>query len=90
MRLVQKLNTDYDPDRKVGAFSPAQALQTAHLVIYLQLSIIIEFIAGKVTEAIDRLIALYRPDSLVVGSRGQRGVKAWSAALGGAVGSVSR
>ena len=54
-----------------------------------QLSIIVEFIAGKVTQTIERLIALYRPDSLVVGTRGQRGVKVLGAALGG-MGSVSK
>lgn len=57
-----------------------------------KVSIIIEFIAGSVTSSIDRLIALYRPDSLVVGTRGQRGLmQAWGAALGGSsVGSVSK
>lgn len=42
--------------------------------------------------SIDRLIALYRPDSVVVGTRGQKGVlQAWGAALGGSgVGSVSK
>ena len=57
-----------------------------------QLSIIIEFIAGNVPSSIDRLIALYRPDSLVVGTRGQRGMlQSWGAALGGSgVGSVSK
>ncbi|KAH8112841.1 hypothetical protein DFH11DRAFT_385683 [Phellopilus nigrolimitatus] len=54
-----------------------------------KLSIIVEFIAGKATETIERLIALYRPDSLVVGTRGQRGVKVLGAALGG-MGSVSK
>ncbi|THH05950.1 hypothetical protein EW145_g4421 [Phellinidium pouzarii] len=54
-----------------------------------KLSIIVEFIAGKVTQTIERLIALYRPDSLVVGTRGQRGVKVLGAALGG-MGSVSK
>ena len=39
-----------------------------------QLSIILEFIAGRPTTTLDRLIALYRPDSVVVGTRGQRGV----------------
>ena len=58
-------------------------------VTILQLSIIVEFIAGKVTETIERLIALYRPDSLVVGMRGQRGMKVLGAAFGG-VGSVSK
>ncbi|KAI0826109.1 hypothetical protein BC629DRAFT_1276245 [Irpex lacteus] len=57
-----------------------------------KLSIIVEFIAGSVTDSIDRLIALYRPDSVVVGTRGQRGMlQAWGAALGGSgVGSVSK
>ncbi|CAL1709719.1 unnamed protein product [Somion occarium] len=57
-----------------------------------KLSIIVEFIAGKVTSTIDRLIALYRPDSVVVGTRGQRGMmQAWGAAFGApGVGSVSK
>lgn len=56
-----------------------------------QLSIIVEFIAGKVTITIDRLIALYRPDSVVVGTRGTRGMKAWGAAFGApGMGSVSK
>ena len=52
----------------------------------------IEFIAGKVTDNIDRLIALYRPESVVVGTRGQRGmIQSWGAALGApGMGSVSR
>ncbi|TDL27897.1 hypothetical protein BD410DRAFT_781812 [Rickenella mellea] len=54
-----------------------------------KLSIIVEFIAGKVTQTIERLIALYRPDSLVVGTRGVRGMKAWGGALAG-MGSVSK
>jgi len=32
----------------------------------------LEYIPGKVTSTIDRLIALYRPDSFVVGTRGNR------------------
>ncbi|KAF8607395.1 hypothetical protein BDV93DRAFT_520274 [Ceratobasidium sp. AG-I] len=57
-----------------------------------QLSVVVEFVAGKITETIERLIALYRPDSLVVGTRGQTGlVKTWSAAfLAPGMGSVSR
>ncbi|KDQ56744.1 hypothetical protein JAAARDRAFT_36235 [Jaapia argillacea MUCL 33604] len=61
-----------------------------------KLSIMVEFIAGKIPSTLDRLIALYRPDSLVVGTRGQRGLVAWSAGMGGlmgvggAVGSVSK
>ncbi|KZS99804.1 uncharacterized protein LAESUDRAFT_732855 [Laetiporus sulphureus 93-53] len=58
-----------------------------------KLSIIVEYIAGKVPETIDRLISLYRPDSIVVGTRGQRGMmQAWGAAFGapGKIGSVSK
>lgn len=53
---------------------------------------IVEFMAGRVTETIERLIALYRPDSLVVGTRGPRSMmKQWGAALGApGMGSVSR
>lgn len=51
-----------------------------------------ELIAGKVTTTLERLIALYRPDSVVVGSRGQRSMmQAWGAAFGApGVGSVSK
>ncbi|KAI0062576.1 hypothetical protein BV25DRAFT_1825585 [Artomyces pyxidatus] len=57
-----------------------------------KLSIIVEFIAGKVTTTIDRLIALYRPDSVVVGTRGARGMRqAWGAAFGAqGMGGVSK
>ncbi|KAG1778869.1 hypothetical protein EV702DRAFT_1092733 [Suillus placidus] len=57
-----------------------------------KLSIIVELIAGKVTTTLERLIALYRPDSIVVGSKGQRGMmQAWGAAFGApGVGSVSK
>ncbi|KAK7450608.1 hypothetical protein VKT23_012918 [Stygiomarasmius scandens] len=51
-----------------------------------KLSIILEYIPGKVTETLDRLIALYRPDSVIVGTRGR---KAWQIGKG-AMGSVSR
>jgi len=56
------------------------------------LSVIVEFMAGRVTDTIERLIALYRPDSLVVGTRGPRSmVKQWGAVLGApGMGSVSR
>ncbi|KAG8900049.1 hypothetical protein FRB99_006281 [Tulasnella sp. 403] len=57
-----------------------------------RLSVIVEFVAGRVTEIIDRMTALYRPDSLVVGSRGSRSLmQTWGAALGApGMGSVSR
>ncbi|KAL4072180.1 hypothetical protein J3A83DRAFT_4372179 [Scleroderma citrinum] len=63
-----------------------------------KLSIILEFIAGRTTTTLDRLIALYRPDSVIVGTRGQRSVMSnVSGVLGfggggvfSSVGSVSR
>ncbi|CED83048.1 UspA [Phaffia rhodozyma] len=57
-----------------------------------KISIIVEFVAGRKTESIMRLVALYRPDSLIVGTRGSRGKLAeWGAALGApGMGSVSR
>ncbi|KAI0031805.1 hypothetical protein K488DRAFT_86484 [Vararia minispora EC-137] len=57
-----------------------------------KVSITIEFIAGKITQTIDRLIALYRPDSLVVGTRGPRGMMQTVSARFGAtaVGGVSK
>ncbi|KAF9484308.1 hypothetical protein BDN70DRAFT_891133 [Pholiota conissans] len=59
-----------------------------------KLSLILEYIPGKVTDTIDRLIALYRPDSLVVGTRGRRfgvGLVQGLSGLGGAsIGSVSK
>lgn len=60
-----------------------------------KLSIVLEFIAGRPTTTLDRLIALYRPDSVVVGMRGQRGVMSGvlnfgTAGVFNSVGSVSR
>ncbi|KAF9254774.1 hypothetical protein L218DRAFT_912977 [Marasmius fiardii PR-910] len=52
-----------------------------------KLSIILEYIAGKVTDTLDRLIVLYRPDSVIVGTRGR---KLWQIGLKGTMGSVSR
>ncbi|TFK28248.1 hypothetical protein FA15DRAFT_678482 [Coprinopsis marcescibilis] len=52
-----------------------------------KLSLILEYIPGKVTDSLDRLIALYRPDSLVVGTRGRRGIMAIN--MGG-IGSISK
>jgi nucleotide-binding universal stress UspA family protein len=57
-----------------------------------RLSVVVEFVAGKIIDTIERLIALYRPDSLIVGTRGPRGRMAtWGAALRApGMGSVSR
>lgn len=37
-----------------------------------RISIHLEYVAGKVPDTLDRLIALYRPDSVVVGTRGRK------------------
>ncbi|KAJ8502514.1 hypothetical protein ONZ45_g11684 [Pleurotus djamor] len=36
-----------------------------------KLSLVLEYVPGKITDTLDRLIALYRPDSVVVGTRGR-------------------
>ncbi|KAG8906764.1 hypothetical protein FRC00_012359, partial [Tulasnella sp. 408] len=56
-----------------------------------RLSVVVEFVAGKVTSTIDRMTALYRPDSLVVGTRGSKGLmQTLGSALGApGMGSVS-
>jgi hypothetical protein len=91
MKQIQEKAVEYDPDRKVRSSSYSYSHT---LILNLpQLHIIVEFIAGKVTDTIDRLIALYRPDSVVVGTRGQRtALQAWSAAFVGTtgMGSVSK
>jgi len=56
-----------------------------------KISFIVEFVGGKVTSSIERLIALYRPDSLVVGTKGRSVLQQWGAAFGApGMGSVSR
>ncbi|KAG7447271.1 uncharacterized protein BT62DRAFT_1018820 [Guyanagaster necrorhizus] len=52
-----------------------------------KLSLILEYVPGRITDTLDRLIALYRPDSVVVGTRGR---KAWQNIGKGPMGSVSR
>lgn len=37
----------------------------------IRLSIIVEFVIGKVQDTIHRMINIYKPDSLVVGTRGR-------------------
>jgi nucleotide-binding universal stress UspA family protein len=44
--------------------------------------LILEYIPGKIADSIDRLIALYRPDSLVVGTRGRKGLLVTFAGIG--------
>jgi nucleotide-binding universal stress UspA family protein len=61
-----------------------------------KLSFILEYIPGKITDSIDRLIALYRPDSVVVGTRGRRFAASLVQGLGvglvpgAAIGSISK
>lgn len=91
MRQIQEKCVESDPERKVRDVAPCAL--TLSMPCVCQLSIIVEYIAGKVSLTIDRLISLYRPDSIVVGTRGQRSMmQAWGAAFGGQgrIGSVSR
>ena len=71
MKTIQEKSFESDPDRKVRPMiaPPHLFFPTNHS---RQLSLILEYIPGKITSTIDRLIALYRPDSLVVGTRGSR------------------
>ncbi|KAG7580000.1 hypothetical protein FFLO_00208 [Filobasidium floriforme] len=57
-----------------------------------RISVIVEYVAGKVTSTLMRLISLYRPDSLIVGTKGSRStLQKFGAALGApGMGSVSR
>lgn len=53
---------------------------------------VVELISGKVTTMLERLIALYHSDSIIVSVRGQCGMmQVWAAAFGvSGVGSISR
>ncbi|KAJ7744643.1 hypothetical protein B0H16DRAFT_1857428 [Mycena metata] len=55
-----------------------------------KLSLILEFIPGRITNTIDRLIALYRPDSVVVGTRGKKAWQGMTMMGKGGIGSVSK
>ncbi|KAF7289177.1 Usp domain-containing protein [Mycena indigotica] len=55
-----------------------------------KLSLILEFIPGRITDTLDRLIALYRPDSVVVGTRGKRAWQTMAMMGKGGIGSVSK
>src|SRR5262249_5284440 len=72
MRQIEEKSIEYDPDRQVTAFLFANSLTRLLKSFLLQLSIILEYIPGRITGTLDRLIALYRPDSVVVGRRGRR------------------
>ncbi|EIW71375.1 universal stress protein [Tremella mesenterica] len=57
-----------------------------------RISVVVEFVAGRVTEMLLKMIALYRPDSLIVGTKGAKSrLQSWGMALGApGMGSVSR
>ncbi|KAJ6616747.1 hypothetical protein B0H10DRAFT_2164584 [Mycena sp. CBHHK59/15] len=55
-----------------------------------KLSLILEYIPGKITDTLDRLIALYRPDSIVVGTRGKKAWQGMTMMGKGGIGSVSK
>ncbi|KAK1923641.1 hypothetical protein DB88DRAFT_491937 [Papiliotrema laurentii] len=57
-----------------------------------RISVIVEFVAGRVQDMLLKMIALYRPDSLIVGTKGTRSkLQTWGKVLGApGMGSVSR
>lgn len=71
MRSIQAKSVETDHERKARSII---FLLVLTFVTILQLSLILEYIPGRVTDTLDRLIALYRPDSVVVGTRGKRSV----------------
>lgn len=68
MKRIEEKSVEAEPDRKVST----SFIFPMYLMIYSQLSLILEYVPGKITDTLDRLIALYRPDSVVVGTRGRR------------------
>lgn len=57
-----------------------------------KISVIVETVAGRVTDMLLKMIALYRPDSLIVGTKSSRSrFQTWGRAIGApGMGSVSR
>jgi hypothetical protein len=89
MLLIQEKSLEYDPDRKVAHLYPVESIH--HLTEIPQLSLILEYVPGRITDTLDRLIALYRPDSVVVGTRGRRTWQGMSMSIvGSGIGSVSK
>ncbi len=88
MKVILEKNSEFEARRvsSIDYTSHNESLRS------FQVSIVVEFVAGKVTDTLDRMTALYRPDSLVVGTRGSRSLmQTWGAALGApGMGSVSR
>lgn len=67
MRQIEEKSVEFDPDRKV-----LYSFFASYNNPCSQLSLILEYVPGKITDTLDRLIALYRPDSVVVGTRGRK------------------
>ncbi|KAJ7133652.1 hypothetical protein C8R43DRAFT_825064, partial [Mycena crocata] len=68
------VDEDYDPDRKVCVciLSYIQLLNKLCARLDSQLTLILEYIPTRITATLDRLTALYRPNSVVVGTRGKK------------------
>jgi nucleotide-binding universal stress UspA family protein len=87
LHQIEEKSVEYDPERRV-CNRLYRYLHSNRSFSPLQLSLILEYIPGRVTTTLDRLIALYRPDSVVVGTRGRR---PWQGmAMGFGMGSVSK
>ncbi|CAO1618770.1 unnamed protein product [Parajaminaea phylloscopi] len=92
---VSVLEGDPDEIDQEQAREAAKELMSAILVLNEEvkdrkISIVVEFVAGRVTSTIVRLIHMYRPDSLTIGTRG-RSVNALQKLMGGAmIGGSSR
>lgn len=86
---VRILDGDPDTIDQDEAREAAKELMSAILVLNEEvpdrkISIVVEFIAGRVTSTILRLIHMYRPDSLTIGTRG-RSVNAFQKLIGGSM-----
>ncbi|PWN92357.1 hypothetical protein FA10DRAFT_228812, partial [Acaromyces ingoldii] len=81
---------DQDEAREEARELMASIVQLNDEVQDRSISIVVEFVAGRVTSTILRLIHMYRPDSLTVGTKGKT-MSAFQKMLGGAsMGSCSR
>ncbi|KAH6877414.1 hypothetical protein BKA70DRAFT_1475805 [Coprinopsis sp. MPI-PUGE-AT-0042] len=82
---LQVQSAGYEDDKGVpvssGFFKRIQE-KSAEVDPDQKLSLILDYIPGKITHSIDRLIALYRPDSLVVGTRGRNSLLVTFAGIG--------
>lgn len=89
MASIVQLNDEVQ-DRSVSVKPFSSHLTGMRVDKPVQISIVVEFVAGRVTSTILRLIHMYRPDSLTVGTKGKT-MSAFQKMLGGAsMGSCSR